>query len=153
MLGFLARRQKRHLILVGPEGVGKRTLVQSLAQQLAEKQDPLVRSVVQIQEKALLENAEVALKAGLRQAQSGVLLDAANRAVLRRPAARPLFAGGEPAAAKSAAGCGDRHCRDSHTRRLRPDRQPEPDPAAHQPAQYPRRRRARNDRHAQLSSR
>jgi ATP-dependent Clp protease ATP-binding subunit ClpC len=74
MLGFLARRQKRHLILVGAEGVGKRTLVKSLAQQLAEKQDPLVRSVVQIREKALLENADVALKAGLRQAQGGVLL-------------------------------------------------------------------------------
>lgn len=75
LLTLLALSQKRHVILVGPEGAGKRTLVYSLAQLLAEGKGPnSLRSVVQINEAALLENPLAALRAGLRRASGGILL-------------------------------------------------------------------------------
>jgi ATP-dependent Clp protease ATP-binding subunit ClpC len=64
----------RDVILVGPAGVGKRTLVYSLALLVAEGKGPEgVKSVVEISERALLDNAPQAVQAGLRQAASGVL--------------------------------------------------------------------------------
>ncbi|MCB8954511.1 MAG: ATP-dependent Clp protease ATP-binding subunit [Ardenticatenales bacterium] len=75
LLTLLALSQKRHVILVGAEGAGKRTLVYSLAQLLAEGKGPdNLRSVVQINEAALLENPLAALRAGLRRASGGILL-------------------------------------------------------------------------------
>ena len=75
MLNLLALADRRHVILVGPEGAGKRTLVYSLALLLAEgKGPPRLRSVVQINEAALLENPLAAVRAGLRRASGGVLL-------------------------------------------------------------------------------
>ena len=75
MLNLLALADRRHVILVGPEGAGKRTLVYSLALLLAEGKGPLhLRSVVQINEAALLENPLAAVRAGLRRASGGVLL-------------------------------------------------------------------------------
>jgi ATP-dependent Clp protease ATP-binding subunit ClpC len=63
------------VILVGPEGAGRRTLVYSLAQLLAEGKGPdNLRSVVQLSETALLENPLATMRAGLRRAASGVLL-------------------------------------------------------------------------------
>jgi ATP-dependent Clp protease ATP-binding subunit ClpC len=64
----------RDVILVGPAGVGKRTLVYSLALLVAEGKGPdEVKSVVEISERALLDNAPQAVQAGLRQAAGGVL--------------------------------------------------------------------------------
>ncbi len=72
---LLALAQRRHVILVGPEGAGKRSLVYSLAQQLAEGNGAGdFRSVVQINESALLENPLAAVRAGLRRASGGLLL-------------------------------------------------------------------------------
>ncbi|HRQ39736.1 MAG TPA: ATP-dependent Clp protease ATP-binding subunit [Chloroflexota bacterium] len=72
---LLALVQRGHVILVGPEGAGKRTLVYSLAQQLAEGNGAgSFRSVVQINESALLENPLAAVRAGLRRASGGILL-------------------------------------------------------------------------------
>ena len=63
------------MILVGEEGVGKRTLVYSLAQLLAEGKGPAgLRSVVQMSETALLENPLATMRAGLRRASGGILL-------------------------------------------------------------------------------
>lgn len=74
MLNLLALAQGRHMILVGPEGAGKRTLGYSLAQLLAEKKGPEnIRSFVQINETALLENPLAAMRAGLRRASGGIL--------------------------------------------------------------------------------
>ncbi len=73
--GLLALAQRRHVILVGPEGAGKRSLIYSLAQQLAEGNGAgAFRSVVQINESALLENPLAAVRAGLRRASGGILL-------------------------------------------------------------------------------
>lgn len=72
---LLALAQRRHVILVGPEGAGKRSLIYSLAQQLAEGNGAGgFRSVVQINESALLENPLAAVRAGLRRASDGILL-------------------------------------------------------------------------------
>lgn len=73
---LLALAQRRHVILVGPEGAGKRTLIYSLAQRLAEGSHggADVRSVVEINEAALLENPLAAVRAGLRRASGGILL-------------------------------------------------------------------------------
>ncbi len=72
---LLALAQRRHVILVGPEGAGKRSLIYSLAQQLAEGNGAgNFRSVVQINESALLENPLAAVRAGLRRASGGILL-------------------------------------------------------------------------------
>ncbi len=75
LIALLSLSQKRHVILVGPEGSGKRTLAYSLAQLLAEGKGPdNLRSLVQINETALLEKPLAALRAGLRRASGGILL-------------------------------------------------------------------------------
>lgn len=75
LVSLLALAQKRHVILVGPEGAGKRTLAHSLGQLLAEGKGPgNLRSLVQMNEAALLENPLAAMRAGLRRASGGVLL-------------------------------------------------------------------------------
>lgn len=75
VMALLALSQARHIILVGAEGAGKRTLVYSLALLLAEGKGPAgFRSLVQINEAALLENPLAAMRAGLRRASGGILL-------------------------------------------------------------------------------
>ncbi|MCB8945154.1 MAG: ATP-dependent Clp protease ATP-binding subunit [Ardenticatenaceae bacterium] len=75
LIGLMSLAQKRHVILVGPEGSGKRTLAYSLAQLLAEGKGPTnLRSLVQINEAALLEKPLAAMRAGLRRASGGILL-------------------------------------------------------------------------------
>jgi len=74
LISLISLAQDRHVILVGPAGAGKRTLVYSLALLIAEdKGPPGIKSVVEISERALLDNAPLAVQAGLRQAQGGVL--------------------------------------------------------------------------------
>lgn len=75
ILNLLALTNKRHIILVGPEGAGKKTLGYSLAQLLAEEKPPVdLRSFVQINEAALLENPLAAMRVALRRASGGLLL-------------------------------------------------------------------------------
>ncbi len=75
LIGLLSLSEKRHVLLVGAEGAGKRTLVYSLAQLLAENKGPdNLRSVVEINETALLENPLAAMRAGMRRASKGILL-------------------------------------------------------------------------------
>ena len=75
LIGLLALANQRHVILVGPEGAGKRTLVYSLAQLLAEGKGPGdLRSVVEINEPALLENPLATMRVALRRSSGGILL-------------------------------------------------------------------------------
>lgn len=75
LISLLSLAGQRHVILVGAEGAGKRTLAYSLAQLLAEGKGPAnLRSLVQISEAALLENPLAAMRVGLRRASGGILL-------------------------------------------------------------------------------
>jgi ATP-dependent Clp protease ATP-binding subunit ClpC len=74
LLNLLSLARDRHALLVGPAGVGKRSLVHSLALLIAEGQGPQgIESVIEIAEPALLADAARAVKAGRRKARSGVL--------------------------------------------------------------------------------
>jgi ATP-dependent Clp protease ATP-binding subunit ClpC len=74
LLNLLNLARDRHVILVGPAGVGKRSLVHSLALLIAEGQGPAgTASVIEIAEPALLADAERAVQAGRRKAKGGVL--------------------------------------------------------------------------------
>ncbi len=74
LIQMLAQTVHRHVILLGPNGVGKRTLAYSLALLIAEGKGPQnFASLVQIDERALLERQVKALREGLRRAKGGVL--------------------------------------------------------------------------------
>ncbi|GAB4409403.1 MAG: hypothetical protein Fur0044_02980 [Anaerolineae bacterium] len=74
LVSRLTMAGKRHVILVGSTGVGKRSLVLALRQLIAEGKGPAgLKSVVQISEPALLANPVEAVQGAVRQAQGGVL--------------------------------------------------------------------------------
>ena len=74
LLNLLNLARDRHVVLVGPAGVGKRSLVHSLALLIAEGQGPrAIESVIEIAEPALLADAAQAMKAGRRKATKGIL--------------------------------------------------------------------------------
>lgn len=74
MINILTQSSNRHIILIGPDGVGKRTLGYSLAQLMAQGQGPSgLSSLVQINETALLDNDQQAIRAGLSKAHNGIL--------------------------------------------------------------------------------
>ncbi len=75
VINMLSQRIHRHVVLIGPEGVGKRTLAYSLALLMADNQGPAdLKSLVQVDEAALLDNPVRAIRAGINQALGGVLL-------------------------------------------------------------------------------
>jgi ATP-dependent Clp protease ATP-binding subunit ClpC len=74
LMNLLSLARDRHVILVGPTGVGRRSLVHSLALLIAEGQGPRdLKSVVEIAEPALLADASRAVRAGRRKAAGGIL--------------------------------------------------------------------------------
>jgi ATP-dependent Clp protease ATP-binding subunit ClpC len=74
MINVLSQSVSRHIILVGPEGVGKRTLAYSLAHLMAQGKGPVgLSSLVQIDEAALLESEQEAVRAGLSKSRNGIL--------------------------------------------------------------------------------
>ena len=74
LIQMLSQTVHRHVILVGPDGVGKRTLAYSLALLIAEGKGPqALRSLVQVDERALLDQQEKAVDSGLKRAKGGIL--------------------------------------------------------------------------------
>ncbi|MEM7335287.1 MAG: AAA family ATPase [Chloroflexota bacterium] len=75
MLTLLALSHNKNIILVGPEGSGRRSLAYSLAQIIAEQtaDNNKIRSLVEINESALLENPLGAVRAAMRRATGGIL--------------------------------------------------------------------------------
>jgi len=74
MINVLTQSVNRHIILVGQDGVGKRTLAYSLALLMAEDKGPVgLSSLVQISETALLDNDQEAFRAGMSAARQGIL--------------------------------------------------------------------------------
>lgn len=74
MINVLTQSVSRHIILVGPDGVGKRTLAYSLALLMSEDKGPAgLSNLVQISETALLDNDQEAFRAGMSAARRGIL--------------------------------------------------------------------------------
>lgn len=74
MINVLSQSVNRHIILVGQDGVGKRTLAYSLALLISEGKGPRgISSLVQVDEIALLDNEQQAIRAGMSQARGGIL--------------------------------------------------------------------------------
>lgn len=74
MVNILSQSVNRHIILMGPDGVGKRTLAYSLGLLMSEGKGPAgLKNLVQIDEAALLDNDQKAVRAGLSQAAGGIL--------------------------------------------------------------------------------
>jgi ATP-dependent Clp protease ATP-binding subunit ClpC len=74
LLNLLNLARDRNVILVGPAGVGKRSLVYSLALLIAEGHGPQdYKSVVEVAEPALLADASLVVQAGWRKAEGGIL--------------------------------------------------------------------------------
>ncbi len=74
MINVLTQSVNRHIILVGADGVGKRTLAYSLALVMAEEKGPAgLSSLVQISETALLDGDQEAFRAGMSAARRGIL--------------------------------------------------------------------------------
>ena len=74
MLNIITQAINRHIILIGPDGVGKRTLAYSLGLLIAEGKGPTgIQSLVQIDEADLLDNDHKAVRAGLSKARGGIL--------------------------------------------------------------------------------
>jgi len=71
---ILSQSVNRHVILIGPDGVGKRTLAYSLALLMSEGKGPKnLKNLVQVDETALLDSDQKAIRAGLSQAAGGIL--------------------------------------------------------------------------------
>jgi ATP-dependent Clp protease ATP-binding subunit ClpC len=74
LTNMLSQKVNRHVILIGPDGVGKRTLVYSLGLLMVEGKGPLGLSrLVNVEEPALLDNAIQTVNSGLAKAQGGIL--------------------------------------------------------------------------------
>src|SRR5690606_23215453 len=74
MINVLTQSINRHIILMGPDGVGKRTLAYSLGLLISEGKGPNgIKSLVQIDETALLDNDHQAVRAGMSKARGGIL--------------------------------------------------------------------------------
>jgi ATP-dependent Clp protease ATP-binding subunit ClpC len=75
LVTLLSLTSNRHVVLVGEEGGGKRTLVYSLAQAIAQDNGPAnLQSVVQMSETALLEDPLATMRVALRRSVGGILL-------------------------------------------------------------------------------
>src|SRR5450432_2000961 len=74
LTNMLSQKVNRHVILIGPDGVGKRTLAHSLGLQMAQGKGPIgLDKLVKVEETALLDNPVQAIANGLNQARGGVL--------------------------------------------------------------------------------
>lgn len=74
IINILSQSVNRHIILVGPDGVGKRTLAYSLALLMSEGKGPSgLSNLVQIDETALLDSDQKAVRAGMGKAAGGIL--------------------------------------------------------------------------------
>ncbi|RME98348.1 MAG: ATP-dependent Clp protease ATP-binding subunit [Chloroflexi bacterium] len=74
LVNLLSLRSERNVILIGEAGVGKRSLVLGVGQLMAAGRGPVgLKSVVELDEKQLLDDPLAALEQAIRRAQNGIL--------------------------------------------------------------------------------
>lgn len=74
IINVMSQAINRHVILIGPDGVGKRTLAYSLGLLMSEGKGPVgLQSLVTVDETALLDNDQKAIRAGISKANGGIL--------------------------------------------------------------------------------
>lgn len=74
LTSLLSLARNRHVLLVGPAGVGKNSLVLGLAKQIAAGKGPNnLKTLIQLSERVLIDDPVKALQAGLKQAAGGIL--------------------------------------------------------------------------------
>jgi ATP-dependent Clp protease ATP-binding subunit ClpC len=74
IMNMVSQSMARHVILVGADGVGKRTLAYSFALLMAEGRGPAgLNSLVQVREEALLDSSVEATQIAIKQAKGGIL--------------------------------------------------------------------------------
>lgn len=74
LVNLLSMKSARNVILVGATGVGKRSLVLGVGELIVKGQGPLgLRSVVELDERRLLDDAVAAVEEGIRKAMGGIL--------------------------------------------------------------------------------
>lgn len=75
MISILTQRINRHVILVGPDGVGKRSLARSLGHLIAEGKGPSgLHNLIEINERDLIDKEVETIRAGLSRARNGILM-------------------------------------------------------------------------------
>lgn len=74
MMNIIAQTIRRHIILIGLDGVGKRSLAYSLATLIAENKGPSnIRCFIQVDERALLDNSVESIQSAIMAAKDGIL--------------------------------------------------------------------------------
>ncbi len=74
VINILSQAVNRHIILIGEDGVGKRTLGYSLGLLMSQGKGPArLGSLVTVDETALLDNDQKAIRAGMSKAAGGIL--------------------------------------------------------------------------------
>jgi len=74
VFNLVSQARSRHVILIGEDGVGKRSLAYSFALVIAEGKGPAgLNSMVQIKEEALLDNSVESVQIAVRQAKGGIV--------------------------------------------------------------------------------
>jgi ATP-dependent Clp protease ATP-binding subunit ClpC len=74
LMSVLSLSGQRHVLLIGAAGSGRRSIAYSLALLMAENKGPQgLRSLIEINEPAILDNPIEALRSGVKQASNGIL--------------------------------------------------------------------------------
>jgi ATP-dependent Clp protease ATP-binding subunit ClpC len=74
LMSLLSLSGPRHVLLIGAPGSGRRSIAYSLALLIAEGKGPVgIKSLIEINEPAVLDNPIEALRSGVKQATSGIL--------------------------------------------------------------------------------
>lgn len=74
LTNMLAQRVNRNVILIGPDGVGKRTLVYSLGLLMAEGKGPTgLTRLIAVEERDMLDDPSKAIADALKKAQGGII--------------------------------------------------------------------------------
>jgi ATP-dependent Clp protease ATP-binding subunit ClpC len=74
MFNVVSQTMRRHLLLLGPDGIGKRTLGYSMALLITEGKGPAgIEKFVQIDERALLDNSLETTQSAIMAARDGIL--------------------------------------------------------------------------------